>query len=149
MQSMLTNPYKPLLVVEDSDQDFICLQKILTKLSVSNPIYRCTDGDEAIDFLYSQGDYDSTAVPRPGVILLDLNLPGIDGKEVLKKVKQDEALKTIPVVVFTTSCDPQDINSCYKYGANGYMLKPIDLANLKKTIQVFVDNWLEVCLLPH
>lgn len=147
MQTVVTNPNKPLLVVEDSDPDFVCLQKILTKLSVSNPIYRCADGDEAIDFLHSQGD-DSKIIPRPGVILLDLNLPGTDGKEVLKKVKQDERLKTIPVIIFTTSTDPQDINCCYEYGANGYMFKPSDLINLKKTIQVFVDNWLEVSMLP-
>ncbi|MDJ0631791.1 MAG: response regulator [Xenococcaceae cyanobacterium MO_188.B29] len=149
MQPTLTNPNKPLLVVEDSDQDFVFLRKILTKLAINNPVYRCTDGDEAINFLYSQGDYDSTFVPRPAVILLDLHLPGTDGKEVLKKVKQDERLKTIPIVVFTTSSDPQDINCCYEYGANGYMLKPTDLANLKKTIQVFVDNWLEVSVLPR
>lgn len=146
---MLNHPHKPLLVVEDSDQDFVCLWKVLEKLSVSNPVYRCTDGDEAIDFLYYQGDYDSTAVPRPAVILLDLHLPGTDGKEVLKKVKQDEELKKIPIVIFTTSADPQDINHCYEYGANGYMLKPMDLANFKKTIQVFVDNWLEVSMLPY
>ena len=149
MQPMLTHSHKTLLVVEDNDRDFIFLQKIFTKLSVSNPVYRCADGDEALDFLYLQGDYNSKAVPRPAVILLDLHLPGIDGKEVLKKVKQDEQLKTIPVVVFTTSSDPQDIEHCYEYGANGYMLKPTDLANLKKTIQVFVDNWLNVSLLPR
>ncbi|MDJ0691029.1 MAG: response regulator [Xenococcaceae cyanobacterium MO_188.B32] len=148
MQPLLTHPHKPLLVVEDNDRDFIFLQKILTKLSVSNPVYRCTDGDEALDFLYAQGDYNTKTVPRPAVILLDLHLPGIDGKEVLKKVKQDEGLKTIPIVVFTTSSDPEDIDHCYEYGANGYMLKPMDLANLKKTIRVFVDNWLEVSMLP-
>lgn len=149
MPTVLTKSHKPLLVVEDSDPDFVCLQKILTKLSVSNPIYRCADGDEAIDFLYSQGDYDSNYMPRPAIILLDLHLPGTDGKEVLKKIKQDEELKTIPTIIFTTSTDPQDINYCYECGANSYMLKPSDLTELKKTIQVFVDNWLEVSMLPR
>ena len=145
---MLTYQDKPLLVIEDSDEDFVFLQKVMTKLSGSNPIYRCVDGDEAIEFLYCQGDNYSQSVPRPAVILLDLHLPGINGKEILKKVKQDEQLKTIPIVVFTTSTDPDDIYSCYEYGANGYMLKPTDLADLKKTIQVFVNNWLDICVLP-
>lgn len=149
MQTLLANPSKPILVVEDSDLDFVCLQKIMTKLSVTNPIYRCTDGDEAIDFLCSQKNDDSNSLSLPAIILLDLNLPGTNGKEVLRKIKQDERLKTIPIVIFTTSADPQDINYCYEYGANSYMLKPMDLNNLKKTIQVFVDNWLEVSVLPR
>ena len=150
MHTLLSKPNKqPLLVVEDSDLDFVCLQKVMNKLCVDNPIYRCTNGDEAIDFLYSQRDTAPDDLSRPAIILLDLNLPGTDGKEVLKKIKEDERLKTIPIVIFTTSADPQDINYCYEYGANSYMLKPMDLSNLKKTIQVFVDNWLEVSVLPR
>ncbi len=110
MQTLVANPSKPILVVEDSDLDFVCLQKIMTKLSVTNPIYRCTDGDEAIDFLCSQKHDDSNSLPLPAIILLDLNLPGTNGKEVLRKVKQDELLKTNPIVIFKKYNDPQDIN---------------------------------------
>ena len=140
---------QPLLVIEDSDEDFEALVRILRNSSISNPIYRCTDGDDALDFLYHTGEYvDSARAPRPAIILLDLNLPGTDGREVLEQIKKDEELKTIPVVVFTTSSNPKDIEVCYRYGVNGYIVKPIDIKKLMKTLQVFIDYWFESVILP-
>ncbi|MGH7999355.1 MAG: response regulator, partial [Brasilonema sp.] len=89
-------------------------------------------------------DYDNLDVaPRPSVILLDLNLPGTDGRDVLEQLKQDQNLKEIPIVIFTTSSNPKDVELCYEKGANGYLIKPFDSCELEKTIQAFVNYWLE------
>ena len=135
---------QPLLVIEDSDEDFEAFGRIIRRLSLTRPIYRCTTGDQALDFLYQTGEYANAAAPRPGVVLLDLNLPGTDGREVLEQIKQDKTLKSIPVVIFTTSSNPRDIEACYQYGVNGYIIKPVDVNELKRTIQVFLSYWLEV-----
>lgn len=146
---MVSNSAQPLLVVEDSDEDFEAFGRVLRQASITHPIYRCTDGDDALDFLYRTGEYiESAKAPRPGIILLDLNLPGTDGREVLEQIKQDEDLKIIPVVVFTTSSNPKDIEVCYRYGVNGYILKPIDIKKLMRTIQVLIDYWFEAVVLP-
>ncbi|NMG07091.1 response regulator [Brasilonema sp. UFV-L1] len=136
---------EPLLVVEDSNEDFRMLQRFMRRMAVPNPIYRCTNGDEVLEFLYQEGNYqDPDLAPRPSVILLDLNLPGIDGRDILERLKQDKSFREIPIVVFTTSSNPKDIELCYQKGANGYLIKPMDAQELQKTIQAFVDYWLEV-----
>jgi CheY-like chemotaxis protein len=135
--------HEPLLVVEDSNEDFRMLQRLMRRMAVQNPIYRCTNGDEVLDLLYKDSSNEnSRATLRPSVILLDLNLPGIDGRDILERLKQDIRLRDIPVVVFTTSSNPRDIEFCYQKGANGYLVKPMDAQELQKTIQAFVDYWL-------
>ncbi|MEH1840956.1 MAG: response regulator [Nostoc sp.] len=143
--------HEPLLVVEDSNEDFRMLQRLMQRMSVQNPIHRCTNGDEVLEFLYQQGSEplrNSKVALRPSVILLDLNLPGIDGRDILDRLKQDKSFKEIPIVVFTTSSNPKDIELCYQKGANGYLVKPMDAQELKKTIQAFVDYWLEANMPP-
>jgi CheY-like chemotaxis protein len=137
-----------LLIIEDSDEDFAAFERVIGKLSLFQQVYRCTNGDDALDFLRQSGDYLMHPTPRPSMILLDLNLPGIDGREVLEEIKQDHLLKMIPVVVFTTSDNPKDVDVCYQHGANGYIVKPIDVKKLTKTIQVIVDYWFEATTLP-
>lgn len=88
------------------------------------------------------------SAPYPGLIVLDLNLPGTDGREVLRRIKQDDNLKMIPVVVFTTSNNPKDIEVCYRYGVNSYIVKPINFTQLKRDIQMLVEYWFEVTTLP-
>lgn len=142
---MMTKVYEPLLVAEDSDEDFATLQRIMRRMAVRNPIYRAVSGDEVLDYLYLEGEYNNrNIVLRPSVILLDLNLPGTDGRDVLEQIKQDNNFKGIPIVVFTTSSNPLDIEFCYQKGANGYLIKPMDSHELQKTVQAFVDYWLEV-----
>lgn len=146
---MIGNFARPLLVVEDSDEDFEAFSRIMKKQSVVNPVFRCSDGEEALDFLYRNGSYrDSQKSPRPAIILLDLNLPGTDGREVLQQIKQDDNFKHIPVVVFTTSSNPKDIEICYRYCVASYILKPIDINRLVETIQTFVTYWLDIVILP-
>lgn len=145
---MTNNQPQILLIVEDSDEDFEAFGRIMRNSAVTHAIYRCTDGDEALDFLYNMGEYANVSQPcRPGIILLDLNLPGTDGREVLAQIKGDETLKTIPVVVFTTSSNPKDIERCYRYGANGYIVKPIDVKKLTKTLKTLIDYWFEAVVL--
>lgn len=135
----------PLLIAEDSDVDFEVLQLLMQQMAVQNPIYRCTNGDNVLDFLYQDGEYKvPDAAPRPSVILLDLNLPGTDGRDILVQLKQDANFKEIPIVVFTTSSNPKDIEFCYREGANGYLIKPVASEDLEKTVQAFVNYWLEV-----
>ena len=115
----MTNPvYEPVLVVEDSNEDFKMLQRLMRRMAVQNPIHRCIDGDDVLDYLYHQGIYaDSKIAPRPSVILLDLNLPGTDGRDVLEKLKQSPTFREIPIVIFTTSSNPEDVELCYRKGA--------------------------------
>ncbi|MGI0485524.1 response regulator [Pantanalinema rosaneae CENA516] len=139
----------PLLIVEDSNEDFEALQRLLQRSPLAVPIQRCVNGDQALAFLYRTGSYaDRQRSPRPSLIVLDLNLPGTDGREVLRRIKQDETLKKIPIVIFTTSNHPQDIEDCYQYGVNSYIIKPINFAQLKRDIQMIVDYWFEVTTLP-
>ena len=138
-----------LLIVEDSNEDFEALQRFLRRSSVAIAIQRCINGEQALAFLYRTGNYvDRQSAPRPGLIVLDLNLPGTDGREVLRRIKQDDNLKMIPVVVFTTSNNPKDIEVCYQYGANSYIVKPINFAQLKRDVQMLVEYWFEVTTLP-
>ena len=116
----------PLLLVEDSPEDRMP-RSGRSRKRLANPIFSCVDGDDALDFLYRRGKYADGAAPRgPGVILLDLNLPGTDGREVLAEIKSDESLKNIPVIVLTTSTDERDIGGCYQAGANSYVRKPVN-----------------------
>ncbi|MDZ4872624.1 MAG: Response regulator rcp1 [Chroococcidiopsis cubana SAG 39.79] len=150
VERMTSKSTQPLLLIEDSDEDFEAFGRIMRQLSVINPIHRCIDGDDALDYLYHDGEYaDLERVLRPAIIVLDLNLPGTDGREVLEQIKQDEELKIIPIVVFTTSSNPKDVEVCYRYGVNGYIIKPMDVKKLMHTIQILIQYWFEVVILPH
>jgi len=149
LQQPVGESHHNLLVVEDSDTDFAVLKRFFKKLSFTNPVHRCYDGDDALDFLFHKGKYQSDSIClRPSLILLDLNLPGTDGKEVLAEIKNNDTLKTIPVVIFTTSSNPDDVNKCYEKGANNYIIKPMDLDEMSRTIKSLLEYWFEVSLLP-
>jgi len=139
-----------LLVVEDSDEDFATLIRVIDRVSTLKiTIHRCIDGDDALDFLNLEGEYSSIEVrPSPNLIILDLNLPGTDGREVLATIKHHENLKTIPVVILTTSSNPKDIDICYQSGANSYMLKPMKLAHLSESVRMMLDYWFKATILP-
>lgn len=146
---MIGNSSKSLLVIEDSDEDFEALKRIVRKSDFSHSVYRCIDGDDALDFLYREGQYQIGAIAeRPSIILLDLNLPGTDGRDVLKQIKEDDELRIIPVIVFSTSSNPTDVEICYRYGVSGYILKPMDIHKLNQEIETFMRYWLEVVILP-
>jgi len=139
-----------LLIVEDSNEDFEAFQRFLRQSPLVIPVYRCLSGDQALAFLYHTDGYtDPQSAPRPGLILLDLNLPGTDGREVLRRIKQDDDLKLVPVVIFTTSNNPKDIEACYRQGVNSYIVKPVDFSLLKRSIQTLLDYWFDITMLPN
>jgi len=120
------------------------------KPELQTKFLRCEDGDDALDYLHRRGEYtDPDAAPRPGVILLDLNMPGTDGRDVLLEIKSEMTLKSIPVIVLTTSTDERDIQDCYQAGANSYIQKPVDLAGFVESIQRLKDYWFEIVILPR
>ncbi|MEL6354196.1 MAG: response regulator [Cyanobacteria bacterium J06627_28] len=143
----LHSPY--LLVVEDSDEDFEALQRVLSRSCTDFHIdvKRCSCGDDALELMRKESTSSKNA-HLPSLVLLDLNLPGTDGREVLIEIKQDEVLKSIPVVILTTSSNPKDIQSCYRYGANSYLIKPMDVQQLKTTVCSTMDYWLKIVALP-
>jgi len=140
---------QPILLVEDSPEDYETTARAFRRSGLKNPIIRCADGEEALDYLHRRGGFaDPQKAPRPGVILLDLNLPGTDGREVLAAVKADPNLKQIPVIVLTTSKDDRDVEACYRAGASSYIQKPVDLEGFMKAIERLNDYWFEVVILP-
>jgi two-component system, response regulator len=145
----LQTPNQPILLVEDSPEDFEATVRAFKRSGLKNPIFRCEDGDGALDFLHQRGQYaDTGQAPRPGIVLLDLNLPGTDGREVLTEIKRDESLRHIPVIVLTTSNDERDVEACYLAGANSYIQKPVDMEGFLRAIERLKGYWFEVVVLP-
>lgn len=138
-----------LLLVEDSPEDYETTVRALRKTGMQGDVFHCEDGDEALDFLHHRGRFKNVAEsPRPSMVLLDLNLPGTSGRDVLTEIKSDDSLKTIPVVILTTSSDERDIEACYRAGANSYLHKPVDLEGFIRSIQRLKDYWFEIVVFP-
>lgn len=139
-----------ILIVDDSDDDFDATVRALTKdTNLKNPIRRCEDGRESLDYLFRRGRYSgSDAAPRPGIIMLDLNMPGIDGREVLEEIKGDPQLRSIPTIVMTNSNDERDIEECYDIGANTFIRKPLDLTGFFAAMARLKEYWFEIAVLP-
>jgi chemotaxis family two-component system response regulator Rcp1 len=135
-----------ILLVEDNPGDRRLAVEIFKDCKICNHINIVHDGVEAMAFLRREGD--DASAPRPDLVLLDLNLPKKDGREVLAEIKEDSDLKNIPVVIMTTSESEQDILKSYNLGANCYITKPIDLDQFIKVVRVIEDFWLKVVKLP-
>lgn len=133
---------QPILIVDDSDDDFEATQRAFTRANFANPIQHAVSGEDAIAYLRSP------ATETPGLILLDLNMPGMDGRKTLQVIKAGEATKNIPVIVLTTSNDERDIHDCYAFGANTYIQKPVDLDALFAAVQRLKEYWFEIAILP-
>jgi CheY-like chemotaxis protein len=136
-----------ILLVEDNPGDVRLTIEGLKEAKVRNNLHVARDGVEAIEFLRRQGKF-ADAV-RPDLILLDLNLPRMDGREVLATIKSDADLKTIPVVVLTTSSAEQDVLHSYELQANSYITKPVDLEQFIKVVRSIEDFWLTIVTLPN
>jgi len=146
---MVTKPDQSILLIEDSPEDYQATIRALSKGGLANPIVWCQDGDAALDYLFHRGEFTPPREPpQPGLILLDLNLPGTDGREVLAEIKRDPQLSVIPVIVLTISDDEQEIENCYRAGANGYVKKPVDLEGYFRAIHRLTNYWFEVVVLP-
>ena len=145
---MITRTTKPIeiLLVEDNPGDVRLTREALRDAKVNNNMAVASDGIEALALLRQEGDYASAV--RPDLILLDLNLPRMNGFEVLNVIKDDTDLKRIPVVVLTTSQAEQDIIRSYNLYANAYVTKPVDLEQFIRVIKSIEDFWLEIVRLP-
>lgn len=129
-------------MVEDSAEDFLALGRAFRKYALQNPVLRCADGDQALEYLQGYGKHPDWPKLLPAIMLLDLNMPGTDGRSVLETVKNDPRLHNIPVIIFTTSSSDRDIEDCYRLGANSYLTKPVSYTDLEEKIRLTIDYWL-------
>ena len=140
-----------ILMADDDDDDFLLTQKALKESKLLNTLFRVKDGEELLDYLHQRGDYENGSngyCGRPGVILLDLNMPRKDGREALRDIKSDPDLRDIPVVVFTTSKAEEDIYKSYKLGVNSFITKPVTFDGLIDVVQALGKYWFQIVELP-
>jgi CheY-like chemotaxis protein len=130
----------------EDDADFrLLVKRAIERTPLDVDLRFVEDGDQLLDYLYRRGVFaGGDAAPRPGLVLLDLNLPRTDGREALRTIKADAALRAVPIVVFTTSNAVEDIALCYRLGANGFVKKPMDMPALVDILSTIGHYWLEV-----
>jgi CheY-like chemotaxis protein len=135
-----------ILLVDDNPADARLTREALDDSKIANALHHVVDGMEAIAFLRREAPYQ--AAPRPDIILLDLNMPRMDGRQVLAEIKNDDRLKTIPIVILTTSEAEEDIVKSYQLHANCYVTKPVDFDKFVTIVQAIEDFWLSIVRLP-
>lgn len=150
---MTTDKHKipiTILVCDDDEDDRTLTQHALEDAHVSNTVRFVEDGEQLLDYLYQRGAYagETGKAPRPGLILLDLNMPRMDGREALKQIKGDPTLNDIPIVVLSTSSFDQDIIRSYQLGVNSFITKPVTFSGLVDAMNVLGRYWLEIVELP-
>lgn len=133
-----------ILLVEDDLGDQKLIKISMRNEKIANDLYTVQTGEEGMDFLYRRGNY-SDGTPQPDLILLDLNMPGMGGKEFLRRIKEDDKLKQIPVVILTTSEAEKDIIDSYKLQASGYVHKPVTLEEFKQAMKKLKEYWFVLC----
>ncbi len=145
---MMPNPIT-ILMADDDPEDRMLAQEAFDESRISNALQFVEDGEQLTDYLYERGKYsEKGTAPRPGLILLDLNMPRKDGREVLKEIKSDPDLRRIPVVILTTSKAEEDIIRTYDLGVNSYITKPVTFAGLVDVIKAFGQYWFSIVELP-
>lgn len=138
-----------ILLVEDNLQDIEITRRAFAKGRVKNDVAVVRDGEEALEYLFRRGRYqDPSSSPRPGMILLDLNLPKVGGLEVLQEIKKDQILRSIPVVVLTVSQREQDIVRSYDLGVNTYIQKPVEFDAFLRVVNAIQEYWILIATLP-
>ncbi|MGE4352131.1 MAG: response regulator [Bdellovibrionales bacterium] len=138
-----------ILLVEDSVDDYEATSRAFKKASLLNPLTWVQSGEEALKYLRHEGKYaQDPTCEKPGLILLDLNMPGLDGRKVLRLIKDDPEHRCIPVVILTTSNDERDVKTCYEYGASTYIQKPVSFDGLIQSIKGLKEYWFEIAILP-
>jgi CheY-like chemotaxis protein len=136
----------PILLVEDNEDDIVITKRAMEKVQIINNLYIVHDGQEALDFLKKTGKYKNA--PRPGFVLLDLKMPKLDGFEVLREIKKNPDLKSIPIIILTTSERDDDISQAYALGCNSYIVKSVDYTKFIKTVIEIRQYWLELSEIP-
>jgi CheY-like chemotaxis protein len=136
-----------ILLVEDDPGHTRLIEKNLRRASITNEIIAIADGQQAVDYLFSQGQYARSERRSPLLVLLDLNLPGLDGYQVLEQMKRDDRTRRIPVVILTTTDDAHEVDRCYDLGCNVYMTKPVDYEKFSEAIRK-IGMFLSVVTVP-
>jgi CheY-like chemotaxis protein len=137
-------PHEPFVVLmaEDDEHDILATRRAWKKHHISNPLYIVNDGEECLDFLHRRGKYSEPGTaPRPGILLLDIRMPKMDGLAVLKHIRQDEQLRRLPVVILTTSRAEEDRLRSYDFGANAYIVKPVGFNNFSDAVRTINLFW--------
>lgn len=138
-----------ILLVEDNPDDYEATVRSLKKSHLTNPIQWCKSGQEAYDYLNKANRFaNDPAVKTPILMLLDLNMPGMDGRQLLRNIKQIDHLRRIPTIILTTSDDPIDVDECYSLGASTYIQKPVGFEGLTESLKTMKDYWFGIALLP-
>lgn len=137
-----------IMIVEDSPEDYAATLRAFNKVGMKNRIIRFEMGDDCLDYLFGRGEYQGQNIILPNLILLDINLPGTDGRDVIRIIKSDYCLRKIPIVVLTTSNDLNDIEKCYQLGANSYIRKPVEFEGFINAITKLKEYWFEISILP-
>jgi CheY-like chemotaxis protein len=137
-----------ILMADDDADDRQLTQEALAEARLANPLRFVVDGEDLMDYLRRRGAYSEGDAPRPGVILLDLNMPKMDGREALAEIKSDPELRDLPVVVLTTSKSEEDVFRTYDLGANSFITKPVTFAGLVEVVKDFGRYWFELVELP-
>lgn len=147
-----TPPAKPIVILlaDDNEDDRMMTREALQESFVINELREVEDGEELMEYLQRRGAYrEPRSSPRPGLILLDLNMPRKSGQEVLKEVKADPSLRRIPIVVLTTSQDEVDIIRSYDLGVSSFISKPVTFAGLVEVMKAFGKYWIEIVAIPQ
>jgi len=137
-----------ILIAEDDKDDQLLTTEAFEEARIHNELHFVEDGEELLDYLHRRGKYNAENAPKPGLLILDLNMPRKDGREALMEIKKDPALRRIPVLVLTTSSAEQDIVATYELGVAGYVVKPVTFDGLVKAFESVGNYWLEVVHLP-
>ena len=147
----MNRPYKPLtmLVADDDEDDQLLMQEAIKESQLNINLHFVEDGEELLHYLKHQGKYSKSKFPRPSLILLDLNMPKKDGREVLKEIKENDELRQIPVVIFTTSKREEDVYRSYNIGGNSFITKPVTFEGLVDVVKTIAEYWFDVVVLPN
>jgi len=138
-----------ILMADDDPDDRMLVEDAFEEVNLANKFAFVEDGEELMDYLHQSGKYENLAgTPPPGLILLDLNMPKKDGRQALKEIKQDPNLRTIPIVILTTSQAEEDILRSYDLGANSFIVKPVTFDKLVEIIQKVTDYWFQIVRHP-
>lgn len=138
-----------ILLADDDEDDRMLAEEALREAKLANTIATVGDGEELLDYLYHRGKFSNVAAaPRPGLILLDLNMPKKDGREALKEIKADPVLRRIPIIVLTTSKAEEDIYRTYDLGVNSFITKPVSFESLVEIMKALRAYWFEIVTLP-
>ena len=138
-----------ILMADDDADDQMLAKEALAEARLANELCFVQDGEELLDYLHNRGKYAEQPPPRPGLILLDLNMPKMDGRQALKEIKEDADLRRIPIVVLTTSAAEEDILRTYNLGVNSYITKPVTFEGLVEVMKSLSRYWFEIVELPQ